>query len=58
MPRRIPVRIVACPRLQPALKDSAMYILRAFPLLVFLARAILAQQPTPILPRPAITTVS
>jgi hypothetical protein len=43
------VRIVACLALQPALKDSPMYILRAFGFLLLLAQAILAQQPTPIL---------
>ena len=32
-----------------------MYILRAFAFLLFLARAILAQQPTPILPDPKLT---
>jgi hypothetical protein len=32
-----------------------MYILRAFAFLLFLAQAILAQQPTPILPDPKLT---
>ena len=49
------VRIVACPALQPAPKDSAMYILRAFALLSFLAQVALAEQPTPILPDPKLT---
>jgi hypothetical protein len=32
-----------------------MYILRAFALLLFLARVVLAEQPTPILPDPKLT---
>ena len=32
-----------------------MYILRAFALLLFLTRAVLAEQPTPILPDPKLT---
>jgi len=39
---------------QPELKDSPMYILRALALL-FLTQAVLAQQPTPILPDPKLT---
>jgi hypothetical protein len=39
---------------QATLKDSPMYILRAFALL-FLTHAVLAQQPTPILPDPKLT---
>jgi hypothetical protein len=39
----------------PALKDSPMYILRAFAFLLFLAQGILAEQPTPILPDPKLT---
>ena len=49
------VRIVACPALQPALKDSPMYILRVSAFLLFLAEVVLAQQPTPILPDPKLT---
>ena len=52
------VRIVACPALQPALKDSPMYILyilRAFAFLLFLAQVVLAEQPTPILPDSKLT---
>jgi hypothetical protein len=45
--RPLTTGIVACPSLQPALKDSPMYILRALAFL-FLAHAVLAQQPTPI----------
>jgi hypothetical protein len=48
-------RIAACPAFQPALKDSPMYILRAFSFLLFLAEGILAEQPTPILPDPKLT---
>src|SRR5262245_51975577 len=50
------IRIVACPALQPALKDSPMYVLRAFAFLLFLAQVVLAEQPTPILPDPKLTT--
>ena len=32
-----------------------MYILRAFALLLFLTQAVLAEQPTPILPDPKLT---
>jgi hypothetical protein len=32
-----------------------MYILRAFAFLLFLAQAVLAKQPTPILPDPKLT---
>jgi len=32
-----------------------MYILRAFPLLLFLTQVVLAQQPTPIIPDPKLT---
>ena len=42
-------------RLQPALKDSPMYILRAFAFLLFLAQVVLAGQPTPILPDAKLT---
>ena len=38
------VRIVTCPALQPGLRDSPMYILRALALL-FLTQAVVAQQP-------------
>ena len=48
------VEIVACPGLRPALKDSPIYILRALAFL-FLTQAVLAQQPTPILPDPKLT---
>jgi len=47
-------RIAACPGIRPALKDSLMFILRALAFL-FLTQAILAQQPTPILPDPKLT---
>jgi hypothetical protein len=50
-----PKRIRTWPGFQRTLKDSPMYILRAFPLLVFLARTVLAPQPTPILPDPKLT---
>jgi hypothetical protein len=49
------VRIVACPALRPALKDSPMYVLRAFAFLLFFARVALAEQPTPILPDPKLS---
>jgi hypothetical protein len=39
------------------LKDSPTYILQAFAL-SFLAEAILAQQPTPILPDPKLSRVT
>jgi hypothetical protein len=48
------VRLVACPGIQPALKDSPKYI-RALAFLLFLAPVILAQQQTPILPDPKLT---
>ena len=48
------VRIVACPGLQPALKGSPMDILRTL-VFLFLTQAVLAQQPTPILPDPKLT---
>src|SRR5262249_39823565 len=47
-------RIAACPGIQPALKDSPMYI-RALALLLFLAQVTVAEQPTPILPDPKLT---
>ena len=40
--------------LQPALKDSPMYI-RALIFLLFLTQAVLAEQPTPILPDRKLT---
>ena len=49
------VQIAACPALRPSLKDSPMYILRAFTFLLFLAEVVLAQQPKPILPDPKLT---
>ena len=54
-PPRKPVRIAACPALQSALQTSPMYILRVFAFLLFLAQAVLAGQPTPILPDPKLT---
>jgi hypothetical protein len=52
--RPLATGIVACPGIQPVLGDSPMYILRA-PAFLFLAQAVLAQQPTPILPDPKLT---
>jgi hypothetical protein len=46
--------LLLVPALQPALKDSPMYILRALAFLL-LTQAVLAQQPTPILPDPKLT---
>jgi hypothetical protein len=46
--------IVACSRPQRSLKDCSMCILRALALL-FLTQAVLAEQPTPILPDPKLT---
>ena len=40
--------------LQPALKDSPMYILHALAFF-FLTQVVLAEQPTPILPDPKLT---
>jgi hypothetical protein len=40
--------------IQPALEDSLMYVLRAVIIFV-LTQAVLAQQPTPILPDPKLT---
>jgi hypothetical protein len=37
------------------LKESPMYVLRVFASLLFLAQAVLAQQPAPILPDPKLT---
>ena len=53
-PPRKPARIAACPGVQPALKDSPMYLLPALAFF-FLTQAVLAQQPTPILPDPKLT---
>jgi hypothetical protein len=47
-------KLLLARRLQPALKDSPMYILRLLPFF-FLAQGILAQQPTPIIPDPKLT---
>jgi hypothetical protein len=45
--------LLLAPALQPALKESPMYILQALAFLLFLAQVVLAEQPTPILcPQP------
>ena len=49
------VRIVLVRALEPALKDSPIYILRAL-VFFFLAQAVLAEQPAPILPDPKLTS--
>jgi hypothetical protein len=46
---------ISCLTPQRALKDSPMYILRAFAMLLFLAQVVLAQQPAPIVPDPKLT---
>src|SRR5262249_56216753 len=49
-------RIVACPALQPALKDWPMYLRCAIALaFLFLAQVVLAEQPAPILPDAKLT---
>jgi hypothetical protein len=52
---RKPFELLLARPLQPALKDSSMYILRAFAFSLFLTQVILAGQPTPILPDPKLT---
>jgi hypothetical protein len=49
-----PPELLLARRFHPALENSAMYILQALALL-FLTQAVLAQQPTPILPDAKLT---
>jgi hypothetical protein len=54
LPTQKTKRIAACTPYKQVLKDSPMYILRALAFL-FLTQAVLAEQPTPILPDPKLT---
>jgi len=49
-----PVKLCVLPDGLPALRNSPMFI-RAIAFLLFLARIVLAQEPTPILPDPKLT---
>src|SRR5580693_1478746 len=49
-----PVKLCVLPDGLPTLRNSPMFI-RAFTFLLFLAQAVLAQQPTPIVPDPKLT---